>query len=139
MTKEIDGVKVSEPVEDLVIDVPEEFQGVVIAMAGTRRGIMTKMVNHGSGRPRLKFRIPARGLDRIPVAVPHRQHQGHRNMNHLFAGWEPCGTARFLPRNRGALVADRIGWQPPRHLWLPTCRSAARSVEPATSVYGGCA
>ena len=49
VTKEIDGVKM-EPVEDLVIDVPEEFQGVVIAKAGTRRGVMTKMVNHGSGR-----------------------------------------------------------------------------------------
>src|SRR5207244_1461387 len=61
VTKEIDGVKM-EPVEDLVIDVPEEFQGVVIAQAGTRRGVPTKMVNHGSGRVRLEFRIPARGL-----------------------------------------------------------------------------
>src|SRR5688500_5090170 len=46
VTKEIDGVKM-EPVEDLTIDVPEEFQGVVIAMAGNRRGVMTKMSNHG--------------------------------------------------------------------------------------------
>jgi GTP-binding protein len=61
VTKEINGVK-SEPVEDLVIDVPEEFQGVVIAQAGTRRGVLSKMVNHGSGRVRLEFRIPARGL-----------------------------------------------------------------------------
>jgi hypothetical protein len=61
VTKEIDGVRM-EPVEDLVIDVPEEFQGVVIAQAGTRRGVPTKMVNHGSGRVRLEFRIPARGL-----------------------------------------------------------------------------
>ena len=51
-----------EPVEELVIDVAEEFQGVVIAQVGTRRGTMTKMVNHGSGRVRLEFRIPARGL-----------------------------------------------------------------------------
>src|SRR5438552_1300115 len=57
VTKEIDGVKV-EPVEDLVIDVPEEFQGVVIAQAGQRRGVPTKMVNHGSDRVRLEFRIP---------------------------------------------------------------------------------
>src|SRR5688500_12128123 len=61
VTKEINGVK-SEPVEDLVIDVPEEFQGLVIAQAGTRRGVLSKMVNHGSGRVRLEFRIPARGL-----------------------------------------------------------------------------
>jgi GTP-binding protein len=77
VTKEIDGVRM-EPVEDLVIDVPEEFQGVVIAQAGTRRGVPTKMVNHGSGRVRLEFRIPARGPHRVPLAVPHRD-QGHRH------------------------------------------------------------
>src|SRR5678815_2431412 len=61
VTREIDGVRV-EPVEELIIDVPEDFQGVVIAQTGTRRGVMTKMVNHGSGRVRLEFRIPSRGL-----------------------------------------------------------------------------
>jgi GTP-binding protein len=48
VTKEVNGHKV-EPVEDLVIDVPEDFQGVVIAQTGGRRGTMTKMVNHGTG------------------------------------------------------------------------------------------
>src|SRR5690606_37214515 len=52
VTRTIDGV-VSEPVEDLVIDVAEDFQGMVIAEVGTRKGTMTKMVNHGSGRVRL--------------------------------------------------------------------------------------
>src|SRR5690606_9144769 len=61
VTREIDGKRM-EPVEELVIDVAEEFQGVVISMCGTRRGTMTRMVNHGSGRVRLEFRIPARGL-----------------------------------------------------------------------------
>jgi GTP-binding protein len=55
VTKEVNG-QIVEPVEDLVIDVAEEFQGVVIAQVGTRRGTMTKMVNHGSGRVRLEFR-----------------------------------------------------------------------------------
>src|SRR5205823_1176448 len=59
VTKETESGRV-EPVEELVIDVPEEYQGVVIAQAGTRRGTLTKMVNHGSGRVRLDFRIPAR-------------------------------------------------------------------------------
>ena len=49
VTRDVDGVKM-EPVEDLVIDIPDEFQGVVIAQAGTRRGVPMKMVNHGSGR-----------------------------------------------------------------------------------------
>ena len=61
VTKDVGGQRM-EPVEDLVIDVAEEFQGVVIAQVGTRRGTMTRMVNHGSGRVRLEFRLPARGL-----------------------------------------------------------------------------
>ena len=59
VTKEVNGQRV-EPVEDLVIDVPEDHQGVVIAQVGSRKGTMTKMVNHGSGRVRMEFRIPAR-------------------------------------------------------------------------------
>jgi GTP-binding protein len=106
VTKEIDGVRV-EPVEDLVIDVPEDFQGVVIALAGQRRGVPTKMVNHGSGRVRLEFRIPARGL------IGFRSQfltdtKGTGIMNHLFAGWEPWHGA-ISARATGALVADRSG------------------------------
>ncbi len=99
--------KLMEPVEDLVIDVAEEFQGVVIALTGTRRGTMTKMVNHGSGRVRLEFRIPARGL------IGFRSQfltdtKGTGIMNHLFAGWEPWHGA-IPARATGALVADRAG------------------------------
>ena len=99
--------KVMEPVEDLVIDVAEEFQGVVIALTGTRRGTMTKMVNHGSGRVRLEFRIPARGL------IGFRSQfltdtKGTGIMNHIFAGWEPWHGA-IPSRGAGALVADRAG------------------------------
>jgi GTP-binding protein len=106
VTKEMNG-KVMEPVEDLVIDVAEEFQGVVIAQVGTRRGTMTKMVNHGSGRVRLEFRIPARGL------IGFRSQfltdtKGTGIMNHLFAGWEPWHGA-IPSRATGALVADRPG------------------------------
>src|SRR5688572_17776472 len=61
VTKQINGTIV-EPVEELVIDVPEDHQGIVIAQVGERKGVMTKMVNNGSGRVRLEFRIPARGL-----------------------------------------------------------------------------
>ena len=106
VTKDIKGVR-SEPVEDLVIDVPEDFQGVVIAQAGTRRGVLSKMVNHGSGRVRLEFRIPARGL------IGFRSQfltdtKGTGIMNHLFAGWEPWHGA-IAARPTGALVADRAG------------------------------
>jgi GTP-binding protein len=106
VTKEVNGVRV-EPVEDLVIDVPEDFQGVVIAMAGMRRGVISKMVNHGSGRVRLEFRIPTRGL------IGFRSQfltdtKGTGIMNHLFAGWEPWHGA-IEARTTGALVADRTG------------------------------
>jgi GTP-binding protein len=106
VTKDVKGTIV-EPVEDLVIDVAEDFQGVVIALVGTRRGTMTKMVNHGSGRVRLEFRIPARGL------IGFRSQfltdtKGTGIMNHLFAGWEPWHGA-IPARTTGALVADRAG------------------------------
>ena len=106
VTREIGGVRM-EPVEDLVIDVPEEFQGVVIAQAGTRRGVLSKMVNHGSGRVRLEFRVPTRGL------IGFRSQfltdtKGTGIMNHLFAGWEPWHGA-IPARSTGALVADRQG------------------------------
>ena len=106
VTKEIDGVRM-EPVEDLVIDVPEDFQGVVIAQAGTRRGVPTKMVNHGSGRVRLEFRIPARGLIGFRSQFL-TETKGTGIMNHIFAGWEPWHGA-IPARPTGALVADRVG------------------------------
>ena len=106
VTTEIDGVKM-EPVEDLVIDTPEEYQGVVIAQAGMRRGVLSKMINHGSGRVRLEFRIPARGLIgfRSQFMTDTR---GTGIMNHLFAGWEPWHGA-IGARSAGVLVADRAG------------------------------
>src|SRR5690606_32311065 len=96
-----------EPVEDVVIDVPEEFQGVVIAMMGTRKGTMTKMVNNGSGRVRLEFRVPARGLSgfRSQFLTDAR---GMGIVNHRFAGWEPW-AGPIPSRTTGALVADRSG------------------------------
>lgn len=106
VTKEVKGQRL-EPVEDLVIDVPEDFQGVVIAQVGGRKGNMTKMVNHGSGRVRMEFRIPARGLIgfRSQFLTDTR---GTGIMNHLFAGWEPWHGA-IPARATGALVADRTG------------------------------
>ena len=106
VTREVDG-RLMEPVEDLVIDVPEEFQGIVMAQTGTRRGVPTRMVNHGSGRVRLEFRMPARGLIgfRSQFLTDTR---GTGIMNHLFAGWEPW-HGPIPARTTGALVADRTG------------------------------
>jgi GTP-binding protein len=133
VTKEVDG-RLMEPVEDLVIDVAEEFQGVVIALVGTRRGTMTKMVNHGSGRVRLEFRIPARGL------IGFRSQfltdtKGTGIMNHLFAGWEPWHGA-ISARATGALVADRAGVATAYAIWNLQERGEI-FIEPAEPVYEG--
>ncbi len=133
VTKEVDGVRM-EPIEDLVIDVPEEFQGVVIANSGARRGVMTKMVNHGSGRVRLEFRIPARGLIGFRSQFV-ADTKGTGIMNHLFAGWEPWHGA-IPSRTTGALVADRIGMATAYALYNLQERGEI-FVEPQTPVYEG--
>ena len=99
--------RTEEPVEELVIDVAEDYQGVVIAQLGNRRAAMTRMVNHGSGRVRLEFGIPTRGLIgfRSQFLTDTR---GTGIMNHLFAGWEPW-SGPIAGRPSGGLVADRAG------------------------------
>ena len=116
VTKILGGQTV-EPVEELVIDVPEDHQGVVIAQVGERKGVMTKMVadsatrragrSTGSGRVRLEFRIPARGLIGFRSQFM-TDTKGTGIMNHIFSSWEPWHGA-IPSRATGALVADRPG------------------------------
>jgi GTP-binding protein len=133
VTRAIDGV-IHEPVEELVIDVPEDYQGVVIAQVGSRKGTMTRMVNHGSGRVRLEFRIPARGLIgfRSPFLTDTR---GTGIMNHLFASWEPW-HGPIPARATGALVADRPGAATAYAISNLQARGEI-FIEPATRVYEG--
>ena len=133
VTKNVDG-KIMEPVEDLVIDVAEDFQGVVIAQVGTRRGTMTKMVNHGSGRVRLEFRIPARGLIGFRSQFL-TETKGTGIMNHLFATWEPWHGA-IASRATGALVADRTGVTTAFAIWNLQERGEI-FIDPAAPVYEG--
>jgi GTP-binding protein len=133
VTKTTNG-KVFEPVEDLVIDVAEEFQGVVIAQIGIRRGTMTRMVNHGSGRVRLEFRIPARGMIGFRSQFL-TETKGTGIMNHIFAGWEPWHGA-IPSRATGALVADRAG--PATAYALSNLQERGEIfIEPSTQVYEG--
>jgi GTP-binding protein len=106
VTREIDGA-LMEPVEELVIDVAEEFQGMVIAQVGIRRGTMSRLVNHGSGRVRLEFRIPSRGLIGFRSQFL-TETRGTGIMNHIFAGWEPW-HGPIASRPTGSLVSDRAG------------------------------
>jgi GTP-binding protein len=106
ITRAQDGV-VREPMEMLAIDCPEEFIGVVTQKMGERRGRMMKMSNHGSGRVRMEFRVPSRGLIgfRTEFLTDTR---GTGIMNHLFDGWEPW-QGEIEHRATGTLVADRQG------------------------------
>jgi GTP-binding protein len=133
VTREANGQNV-EPVEELVIDVPEEFQGVVIAQIGIRRGTMTKMVNHGSGRVGLEFRIPTRGLIGLRSQFL-TDTKGTGIMNHLFAGWE-AWHGPIPARATGALVADRPGTATAYAIYNLQERGEI-FITPGTSVYEG--
>ncbi len=106
ITRVVKGVR-HEPMERLVIDCPEEFVGVVTEKIGRRRGRMVNMVNHGTGRVRLEFRIPSRGLIgfRSQFLTDTR---GTGLLNHLFDGYEEW-QGDIPHRTTGALVADRPG------------------------------
>ncbi len=96
-----------EPMEHLVVDIPEEYIGAVTQKIGPRRGAMAKLVNHGTGRVRLEYRIPARGLIgyRTEFLTDTR---GTGLLNHLFDGWD-AWQGEIAHRQNGALVADRPG------------------------------
>jgi GTP-binding protein len=102
-----EGGEVREPMEHLVIDIPEEFIGAVTQKIGPRRAAMVKLINHGTGRVRLEYRIPARGL------IGYRSEfltdtRGTGLLNHLFDGWD-VWQGDIAHRQNGALVADRPG------------------------------
>jgi len=133
VVREIGGVRM-EPVEDLVIDVSEDYQGAVISGCGTRRGTMTNLVNHGSGRVRMEFRIPARGLIGFRSQFL-TETKGTGIMNHLFAGWEPW-HGPIPARTTGALVSDRAGVATAYAIENIQERGVI-FIEPATPVYEG--
>ncbi|MEM1054292.1 MAG: translational GTPase TypA [Bacteroidota bacterium] len=106
ITKQIGG-KTHEPYERATIDVSEEFMGVVIETLGTRRGQMVGMKNNGSGRVRMTFEIPARGL------IGYRTEfltdtKGTGILTHLFDGYKPW-AGPITHRATGAIVSDRQG------------------------------
>ncbi len=106
ITRTVDG-RLHEPMEQLVVDVPEEFIGVVTQKLGGRKGRMTKMVNHGTGRVRLEFRLPSRGLIGFRTEFL-TDTKGTGLLNSLFDGWD-VWQGEIEHRPTGALVADRAG------------------------------
>jgi len=126
--------KTMEPMEHLVIDCPEVYVGIVTQKIGGRRGRMSNMVNHGTGRVRLEFRIPSRGLIgfRSQFLTDTR---GTGLLNHLFDGYEPW-MGEIPHRTTGALVSDRTGTATPYSIEHVQDRGEI-FVEPNERVYEG--
>jgi len=133
LTRTING-KLNEPVELLVIDCPEAFIGVVIEKLGSRKGKMNKMVNHGSGRVRLEFHIPSRGLIGLRSEIL-TDTRGTAILNSLFHGYiEWQGDIPTRPT--GSLVADRAGKSTGNAIFNLQERGEI-FVSPGTEVYEG--
>jgi GTP-binding protein len=133
LTKTIEG-KLHEPQELLVVDCPEQFVGVVIEKLGSRKGKMTKMINNGSGRVRLEFLVPSRGLIGLRSEML-TDTKGTAIMNSLFHGWfEWQGEIPMRPT--GSLVADRSG-KTTSYAMFNLQERGEMFVTPGTDVYEG--
>ncbi|MBW4840612.1 MAG: translational GTPase TypA [Paenibacillaceae bacterium] len=107
IVREIDGVKM-EPLERLLIDVPEESMGAVMESLGSRKAEMVNMINNGTGQVRLEFLIPARGL------IGYTTHfltltRGYGVMNHAFDSYGPFLGGQVGGRHEGVLVSSENG------------------------------
>jgi GTP-binding protein len=106
ITKEVDG-KILEPIEHLFVDCDEEYLGIVTEKVSLRKGRMVNMVNHGTGRVRVEFSVPSRGL------IGYRNEfltdtRGTGILNSSFDGWEES-RGEIRSRASGSLVSDRNG------------------------------
>ena len=133
ITKEIDG-KVSEPVEMLYLDIPEDFVGVMSEKLSIRKGRMVNIINHGSGRVNLEFRIPSRGLIGFRTTFM-TDTKGAGVMNTIMEGYEPW-FGPIPQRNTGALVSDRPG-KVTAYASLSMEDRGELQIEVGTHVYGG--
>jgi GTP-binding protein len=138
VTRTVDG-KLQEPEEQLIIDLPQEYVGVLMQEIGMRKGVNTKIVSHGtghaqSGRVRLEFNIPSRGLIGLRGEIL-RATRGTAVMNTLFEGyidWQGDMPTRLT----GSLVADRAGRTTAYALWNLQERGDL-FVQPGVEVYEG--
>jgi len=130
--KKIDDV-LSEPIEHVIIDVPEEFVGTVIEKLGKRKGEMKNMLTY-KDNTRLEFVVPARGL------IGYRSEfmtdtKGNGILHHNFNGYEPY-KGDITHRQRGALVAMEAGTASAYAMYKLQERSVF-FIEPGTKVYEG--
>jgi GTP-binding protein len=133
VTRRVDG-KLMEPVEQLTVDIPEEFVGVVMEQLGARKSEVLNMHNHGYGRVRIEFKVPSRGLIGLRSQLL-TDTRGTIVMNSLFAGYTEW-QGEIPHRLTGALVADRGGVSTAYSLWNLQERGEL-FIGPGVDVYEG--
>ena len=133
VTREIDG-RLHEPVEELTLDVPERYLGVATQLLAERKGFHHKTVNHGTGRVRLDYVVPSRGLIGFHTQF-QTETRGTGLLHHVFHGYEPWhGEVRSRPT--GSLVADRRG-KTTAYALLSLQERGTLFVSPGLDVYEG--
>ncbi|MFB5266188.1 translational GTPase TypA [Paenibacillus enshidis] len=134
IVKEIDGQRM-EPIERLLIDVPEESMGAVMESLGSRKAEMVNMINNGTGQVRLEFLIPARGL------IGYSTHfltltRGYGVMNHAFDSYGPVIGGQVGGRHQGVLISTETG-NSTFYGMLGVEDRGTLFVEPGTEIYEG--
>jgi GTP-binding protein len=133
VTKRIDG-KLFEPVEDITIDVPEEFLGSITQLMAARKGRMKNMQSNAAGWTRMEFLVPSRGLIGFRTEFLTTT-KGTGIANAISAGYEPW-AGEIVTRQNGSMVADRAGVATPFAM-IALQERGSFFVEPTTEVYGG--
>ena len=131
--KEVDG-KTLEPYEALVVDIDEAHVGTIMEKLQERRAEMTDMVNPGSGRVRIEFKIPTRGLFGIRTEFLSET-RGTGLLYHTFLEYGPF-RGEIANRNRGALVAKENG-ETTAYAIEPLQERSTLFINPGVKVYGG--
>ncbi|NIH87294.1 GTP-binding protein [Amycolatopsis granulosa] len=133
VTKTIDG-KLHEPFERLTVDIPEEHLGAVTQLLAARKGRMEDMTGHGTGRIKLEFVLPARGLIGFRTDFL-TETRGTGIANHVFEGYHPW-AGEIRTRHSGSLVADRSG-PVTSYAMIQLADRGTFFVEPGAEVYEG--
>ena len=133
VTKTIDG-KVYEPMEHMIIDVPEEHLGAVTQLMAARKGRMENMSNHGTGWVRMEFAVPARGLIGFRTQFLTETRGAGISSSYSIEHEPWAGDIEY--RTNGSLIADRAGVVTP-YAMINLQERGTFFVEPTSEVYEG--